>query len=190
LRSIVPLETPGALLEGLRCLTASRPLPARKDFRGKTMSRFLLSPELRLSQNERRNVLWRSLRLDRNLIRGLCWNLDRIRRDAFSALCRARRGLRPSSCISPHDRCRTNAEHGAKQRSPWRPQEEHEDQRKHQKPKCRLPSALMVDIKEQRKERSHFNTLASSTPKPTPSTRRPPAVTTPIEIQRRTADRV
>ena len=33
MRSIVPLETPGALLEGLRCLTASRPLATITDSR-------------------------------------------------------------------------------------------------------------------------------------------------------------
>jgi len=32
MRLIVPLETPGALLEGLRCLTASRPLSTPEEF--------------------------------------------------------------------------------------------------------------------------------------------------------------
>jgi hypothetical protein len=56
MRLIVPLETPGALLEGLRCLTASRPLPTRKEFQGKTMPRFLLITDLRLSEDNRQNV--------------------------------------------------------------------------------------------------------------------------------------
>jgi hypothetical protein len=189
---IVPFETPGALLEDLRCLAASRPLPTRKGFQGKTMSRFLLITNLRPSEDDRQNVFWRSLRLDRNLNPGLCWNLDRTWRIAFSVLWQTRYRLRLRGCISPHDRSRTNAEHGAKERSPGRPQEKHEDQRKHQKrlPKCRLRVAFMVNVKQHRKERSHFNTPASSTPKPTPSTRRPLAKTTPIATQRRTADRV
>src|SRR6267142_1217183 len=74
---IVPLETPGALLEGLRCLTASRPLQTRKEFQGKTMSSFMLKTDLRLSEDDGQNVFWRRLRLDGNLIRGHCWNLDR-----------------------------------------------------------------------------------------------------------------
>jgi hypothetical protein len=35
MRLVVPLDTPGALLEGLRCLTASRPFPTRNEFLGK-----------------------------------------------------------------------------------------------------------------------------------------------------------
>jgi len=42
-RLTVPLDTPGTLLEGLRCLTASRPFPTRSKFEGKTRSRFLLT---------------------------------------------------------------------------------------------------------------------------------------------------
>ncbi len=114
LRLIVSLETPGALLEGLHCLTAYRPLPTRKEFQGKTMSRFLLITNLRPWEDDRQNVFWRSLRLDRNLNRGLCWNLDRTWRIAFSVLWRARYGLRLRGCFSPHHRSRTNAEHGAK----------------------------------------------------------------------------
>jgi hypothetical protein len=56
MRFIVPLETPGALLEGLRCLTASRPLPTPNEFQGKTMPRFLLITDSRLSENDRQNV--------------------------------------------------------------------------------------------------------------------------------------
>src|ERR1700738_1241251 len=55
-RLIVPLETPGALLEGLRCLTASRPLPTPNEFQGKTMTRFLLITDSQLSENDRQNV--------------------------------------------------------------------------------------------------------------------------------------
>ena len=130
--------------------------------------------------------------MDRNLIRGLCWNLVRTWHNLFFVLCQMKYGFSLRGCISPHGRSGANAEHRAKQRSPGRPQEEHEDQRRHQKrfPKCRLRGALMVDIKQQCKERSHFNTLASSTPKPTPSTKRPLAKTTPIATQRRTAERV
>ena len=40
-RSILPLDTPDALREGLRCSTASRPLPARTGFQGETSPRFL-----------------------------------------------------------------------------------------------------------------------------------------------------
>jgi len=100
--------------------------------------------------------------------------------------------LRLRSSISSHNGSGTNAEHGAKQRSPGGPQEEHEDQRTHQKrfSKCRLRGALMVDIEQQGKKGSHFNTLASSIPKPTPSTKRPLAAITPTATQRRTADRV
>jgi hypothetical protein len=111
---IVPFETPGALLEGLRCLTASRPLPAGKEFQGTTMSRFLLITDLRLSEDDRQNVFWRSLRLDRNLHRGFCWNLNRTWRIGFSVLWQTRYRLRLRGCISPHHRSRTNAEHGAK----------------------------------------------------------------------------
>ena len=114
MRLVVPLETPGALLEGLRCLTVSRPLPTRKEFQGKTMSRFLLITNLRPSEDDRQNVFWGSLRLDRNLNRGLCWNLDRTWRIVFSVLWQTRYRLRLRGCISPHDRSRTNAEHGAK----------------------------------------------------------------------------
>lgn len=35
MRLIVPFDTPGALLEGLRCLPASRPFPTRNEFSGK-----------------------------------------------------------------------------------------------------------------------------------------------------------
>ena len=135
-----------------------------------------------------------SLRLDRSINRGLRWNLRWTwsGRATFDALYEARVRLRLRGSISPHNRSRTNAQHGAKQRSPRRPQKEYEDQRKHQErfSKPLLGGAFMVDIEQQRKERSHFNTLASSTPKPTPSTRRPLAKTTPIETQRRTAERV
>ena len=86
MRLIVPLETPGALLEGLRCLTASRPLPTRKEFQGKTMSSFLLITDSRLSEDDRENVFWRSLRLDRSFNRGLGWNLGRTWRKLFRAL--------------------------------------------------------------------------------------------------------
>ena len=55
------LETPGALLEGLRCLTASRPLPTRKEFQGKTMSSFMLITDSRLSEDERQNVFLEEL---------------------------------------------------------------------------------------------------------------------------------
>ena len=58
---MLPLETPGALLEGLRCLTGSRPLPTRKEFQGKTMSRFLLITDLRLSEDDRQNVFLEEL---------------------------------------------------------------------------------------------------------------------------------
>ena len=61
MRLIVPLETPGALLEGLRCLTASRPLPTRKEFQGKTMSSLLLITDLRLSEDDRQNVFLEEL---------------------------------------------------------------------------------------------------------------------------------
>ena len=61
MRLIVPLETPGALLEGLRCLTASRPLPTSKEFQGKTMWRFLLITDLRLAEDDRQNVFLREL---------------------------------------------------------------------------------------------------------------------------------
>lgn len=40
-RSLLPLDTPDALREGLRCSTASRPLPARPGFQGETSPRFL-----------------------------------------------------------------------------------------------------------------------------------------------------
>ncbi len=52
--------------------------------------------------------------------------------------------------ISPHNRSRTNAEHGAKQRAPRRPQEENEDKHKHQKcfPKSRLRVAFVIDIEQ------------------------------------------
>src|SRR5580692_1984748 len=93
MRLIVPLETPGALLEGLRCLTASRPLPPPNESLGKTMPRFLPITDLRLSEDDGENVFWRRLRLDRNLIRGLCWNLDRTWGDAFSMFCQTRYGL-------------------------------------------------------------------------------------------------
>ncbi len=53
MRLIVPLETPGALLEGLRCLTASRPLQTRKEFQGETMSSFMLITDSRLSEDDR-----------------------------------------------------------------------------------------------------------------------------------------
>src|SRR6267143_1556306 len=55
MRFIVPFETPGALLEGLRCLTASRPLPTPNEFQGKTMPRFLLITHSRLSEGDRQN---------------------------------------------------------------------------------------------------------------------------------------
>jgi hypothetical protein len=61
MRLTVPLETPGALLEGLRCLTASRPLPTRKEFQGKTMSSFMLITDSRLSQDDRQNVFLEEL---------------------------------------------------------------------------------------------------------------------------------
>jgi hypothetical protein len=134
----------------------------------------------------------RRLRLDRRLNRTLPRSLIWSWRLPFDSLGVVGFRLWLRSCISPHDRSRANAEHRAKQGSPGRPQKEREDQRGHQKglPKCRLRVALMVDIKQQCKERSHFNTLASSTPKPTPSTKRPLAKTTPIATQRRTAERV
>jgi hypothetical protein len=136
----------------------------------------------------------RTLRFDSSLDRRLGWNLNCSRswRETCEVLYRTKFWLTLGSSISSHKRCRTDAEHWAKQGSPGRPQEEHEDQRKQQKrfPKCRLRGALMVDIKQQCKERSHFNILASSTPKPTPSTKRPLAKTTPIATQRRTAERV
>jgi hypothetical protein len=78
------------------------------------MSRFLLITNLRPSEDDRQNVFWRSLRLDRNLNRGLCWNLDRTWSIAFSVLWQTSYRLRLRGCISPHDRSRTNAEHGAK----------------------------------------------------------------------------
>ncbi len=56
MRLIVPLENPGALLEGLRCLTASRPLQTRKEFQGKTMSNFMLITDSRLSEDDRQNA--------------------------------------------------------------------------------------------------------------------------------------
>ena len=61
MRLIVPLETPGALLEGLRCLTASRPLQTRKEFQGKTMSNFMLITDSRLSEDDRQNVFLEEL---------------------------------------------------------------------------------------------------------------------------------
>jgi hypothetical protein len=61
MRLIVPLETPGALLEGLRCLTASRPLPTPNEFQGKTMPRVLLITDSRLSENDRQNVFLEEL---------------------------------------------------------------------------------------------------------------------------------
>ena len=61
MRSIAPLEPPGALLEGLRCLTASRPLPTPNEFQGKTMPRFLLITDLRLSEDDRQNVFLEEL---------------------------------------------------------------------------------------------------------------------------------
>ena len=57
----MPLETPGALLEGLRCLTASRPLPTPNEFQGKTIPRFLLITDSRLSENDRQNVFLEEL---------------------------------------------------------------------------------------------------------------------------------
>ena len=61
IRFIVPFETPGALLEGLRCLPASRPLPTPNEFQGKTMPRFLLITDSRLSENDRQNVFLEEL---------------------------------------------------------------------------------------------------------------------------------
>jgi hypothetical protein len=61
MRFTVPLETPGALLEGLRCLTASRPLPTPNEFQGKTMPRFLLITDSRLSENDRQDVFLEEL---------------------------------------------------------------------------------------------------------------------------------
>jgi hypothetical protein len=61
MRFIVPLETPGALLEGLHCLTASRPLPTPNEFQGKTMPRFLRITDSRLSENDRQNVFLEEL---------------------------------------------------------------------------------------------------------------------------------
>jgi hypothetical protein len=61
MRFVVPLETPGALLEGLRCLTASRPIPTPNEFQGKTMQRFLLITDSRLSENDRQNVFLEEL---------------------------------------------------------------------------------------------------------------------------------
>ena len=58
---MVPLETPGALLEGLRCLTASRPLPTPNEFQGKTVPRFLLITDSRLSEDNRQNVFLEEL---------------------------------------------------------------------------------------------------------------------------------
>ena len=99
--------------------------------------------------------------------------------------------LRLGSSISSHNRSRTNAEHGAKQRTPRRPQEEYEDKGKNQErlAKSWLRTAFVVDIEQQCEERSHFSTLASSTPKPTPNIRKPLAAIKPTATQRRTADR-
>ena len=131
-----------------------------------------------------------SLGLGRSLNRGLRWNLNWSWSccEVFEALYPPRVRLRGS--IRPHNRSRTNTEHGAKQRSPRRPQEENEGKHKHQKrfPKSRLRVAFIIDIEQQCEERSHFNTLASSTPKLTPNTSRPLAAITPIATQRRTAD--
>jgi len=59
--------------------------------------------------------------------------------------------LRLGRSISSRNGSRTNTEHGAKQRSPRRPQEENEDKRKHQKrfPKSRLCAAFIIDIEQQ-----------------------------------------
>jgi hypothetical protein len=102
-----------------------------------------------------------------------------------------RSGLKLRSDVSPHNRSMANAEHGAKQRPPRRPQKEYEDQRKHQEcfAKSRLGVTFVVDVEQHRKPRSHFNTLASSTPKPRPDAKRPLAAITPTATQRRTADR-
>jgi hypothetical protein len=102
-----------------------------------------------------------------------------------------RSGLKLRSDVSPHNRSMANAEHGAKQRPPRRPQEEYKDKRQHQQrlSKSWLRVAFIVDIEQQREKRSHFITLASSTPKPTPNINRPLAATTPVATQRRTADR-
>jgi hypothetical protein len=134
-----------------------------------------------------------SLRLEYRLNRRLHRNLDwrRSSREACEALHPTRCRLNLRSSVSPHNRSRANAEYWAKQRSPRRPQEDNEDKRKHQKrlPKSRLRFAFIIDIEQQCEERSHFNTLASSTPKLTPNTSRPLAAITPIATQRRTADR-
>jgi hypothetical protein len=47
----------------------------------------------------------------------------------------------------------------------------------------------MVDIEQQGKKGSHFNTLASSIPKPTPSTKSPLASITPTATQQSTPHR-
>jgi hypothetical protein len=62
--------------------------------------------------------------------------------------------LRLGSSISAHNRSRTNAEHGAKQGAPRRPQKEYEDKREHQKrfSKPWLGGTFMVDIEQHRKE--------------------------------------
>jgi hypothetical protein len=96
-----------------------------------------------------------SLRVGRTLNRGLRWNLNwsRSRRGAFGVLYPRKLRLRlGSSSISPHNRSRTNAEYGAEQRPPRRPQKEYEDQRKHQErfSKPRLGGAFMVDIEQHR----------------------------------------
>jgi hypothetical protein len=136
-------------------------------------------------------ALSRRLRLGRSLNGRLRWRFNRSWRscDLFQVFYPASFRLRSS--ISPHNRGRTNAENGAKQRSPRRPQEEYENKRKHQKrfSKSWLCVAFIIDIEQQCEERSHFNTLASSTPRPTPNIKRPLAAITPTATQRRTADR-
>jgi hypothetical protein len=86
---------------------------------------------------------------------------------------------------------RANSEFGTEQRSPGRPQEQDKDKRQHQESfaESGLRTAFMVDIEQQRHERSHFSTLEIRTPKLTPNIRRPLATTTPTATQRRTADR-
>ena len=135
--------------------------------------------------------LWLVCNLSKRLRRNLHWR--RSWREPSENLCPTKSGLRLRSRTktSPHNGSGTNAEYGAKQRTPRRPHEEYKDKCEHQKrfAKSRLSAAFVVDIEQQCQERSHFSTLSSSTPKPTPNRRSPAAATMPTAIQRRTADR-
>ena len=92
MRFIMPLETPGALLEGLHCLTASRPLPTPNEFQGKTMPRLLLITDSRLSENDRQNVFLEELTVGPQLYpRSSAGTWSGL--GAIFFLCFARRGM-------------------------------------------------------------------------------------------------